>query len=95
MPAGRGRGPSAATTTGDCVDTVTGAVTTPGGYRETGEYTWTVTAYENGVATELTETGTITGEVTPAGLADGCTITGGPGGPTTATATVEGTATRN
>jgi hypothetical protein len=47
------------------------------------------------VATEMTQTGTINGEVTPPGLADGCTIGGGAGGPTTATATVEGTATRN
>ena len=81
--------------TGDCSDTVTGEVTTPGGYHETADYTLTVTAAEDGVATEITETGTIVGEVTPAGRADGCTIGGTPGSPVTATATVEGTLTRS
>ena len=81
--------------TGDCTDTITGAVTTAGGYHETSEYTWTVTAYEDGVATEMTQTGTIHGEITAAGRADGCTFDGSPGGPVSGDATVEGTATRN
>ncbi len=81
---------------GDCTDTATGAVTTPDGYRETTETTWTVTAYdEDGQATELTMEGTVHGEVTPAGLADGCTIGGTPGSPVSGDVTLEATATRS
>jgi hypothetical protein len=80
---------------GDCTDTVTGEVTAVRGYRETSEFTWTVTAYdEEGNATELSETGTVRGEVIGQGLATGCTLTGQPGGPTTGEAVIEGQATR-
>jgi len=94
-PAGPGMWTISNDDTGDCTDTITGAVTTPGGYHETSEYTWTVTAYEDGVATEMTQTGTIHGEITAAGRADGCTFDGTPGGPVSGDATIEGTATRN
>jgi hypothetical protein len=80
--------------TGDCTDTATGQVTTPGGYHETAEYTWTVSDAADGMATEFTEVGTIHGEITAAGRADGCTFDGSPGGNVTGDATVEGTATR-
>lgn len=82
-------------TTGDCSNTATGQVTTPGGYHETAEYTWTVSEAVDGRATEFTEVGTIHGEVTAAGLADGCTFDGTPGGPVNGDATVEGTASRS
>jgi hypothetical protein len=78
---------------GDCTDTLTGAVTAPGGGRSTSEVTWTVSAYEDGQATELTATGTAGVQITPAGQATGCTITGQPGSATSATAQLEGTAT--
>ena len=81
--------------TGDCTDTATGAVTTPGGYHETAEYTWTVSDAVDGMATEFTEVGTIHGEITAAGRADGCTFNGTPGGDVSGDARVEGTATRN
>ena len=68
--------------------------TTPGGYHETAEYTWTVSDAADGMATEFTEVGTIHGEITAAGRADGCTFDGSPGGNVTGDATVEGTATR-
>jgi hypothetical protein len=80
---------------GDCIDTVTGQVTAAGGYRETSEFTWTVTAYdEDGNATEMTEQGTVHGEVIGPGLASGCTIDGSQGGPTSGDAVIEGQATR-
>jgi hypothetical protein len=92
-PSGPGSWTVSADEIGDCTDTVTGAVTAPGGGHTTGEVTWTVSAYEDGVATELTATGEATIEITPAGLATGCTITGAPGSATEASAQLEGTAT--
>ena len=86
-PAGPGTWTNTSEETGPC-----GA--TPGGYHQTSEFTWTVTAYEDGVATEMTLSGTINGEVLPAGIAGGCRLGQGLVGPTTGTATVEGTATR-
>jgi hypothetical protein len=87
-PAGPGMWTNSSDVSGPC-----GA--TPGGYHQTSDYTWTVTADEDGVATEMTLAGTINGEVTPSGLAGGCRLGVGLVGPTTGTATVEGTATRN
>lgn len=82
-------------TVSDCLDTETGEVTSPDSYRETSEFTWTVTAHdEDGNATEMTERGTIHGEIIGQGLATGCTLTGTPGGPTSGDATVTGQATR-
>jgi hypothetical protein len=75
---------------GDCVDDF-GNVTTPGGYEDVTTATWTVTAAEDGVATEITQSGTIEGRVTPAGVAQGCTF---PGGGTTGSVQLGGTITR-
>ena len=69
------------------------AVTAPDGGRISSEVTWTVTAYTDGQATELTATGSHEAHVTPAGAATACTITGEPGSATDATAQLEGSAT--
>ena len=93
-PAGPGTWTIVFDDVGDCQNTETGEVTTPGGYHEHAVNTWTVTAYEDGMATAMEATGEIEGEITPAGRAEDCTMNGVPGGPTSATAEIAGTATR-
>jgi hypothetical protein len=66
-------------------------VTTIGGFEETTTATWTVTAYEDGQATEMTETGITEGSVTPRGRAEDCEL---PEGGVTGTAQLEGSITR-
>jgi hypothetical protein len=93
VPSGPGSWTVSSDELGDCTDTATGAVTAPGGGRTRVEVTWSVSASEDGVATELSATGSARVNITPAGLATGCTITGQPGSATDATAQLEGSAT--
>ncbi len=72
--AGGGAFTIAATEELTCVDTVTQEPGVPGGFVEEYESTWVVTAQEDGVATEMTATGTVTGRVTPIGQAENCTM---------------------